>query len=176
VGPRKKQIYRLIFVHGPLPSRVPHPHTRKIANLKVLVLKKLQAPRTSTAEHERYAPPSIIIIMSLRSFNRASNTLWSCRRAVVLLRSSHPTIRCLAQSQRRWASEKGKDDKRQPFYPQLFESIAARVQREKEEQQELIVNQQRTARGHYVATIFSMDSTPFESYSGYPILTMIQYA
>lgn len=92
--------------------------------------------------------------MSLRSLPRASKALLNSRRGLALPTSSYPR-RCLAQSQRRWAS--GKDDndgKRAPFYPQLFESISARVEREKGEQIELAARQVRTARGQIFATVF----------------------
>lgn len=58
--------------------------------------------------------------------------------------------------QRRWKSGEEDVEKAKPFYPQLFESITQRVQREKEEQTRQAQQQQRTARGRFFATLFGM--------------------
>lgn len=59
--------------------------------------------------------------------------------------------------QRRWKSDgkKGDEEKTElPFNIQLFESVAQRVQKAKEEETRHAQLHQRTARGRFFATLF----------------------
>ena len=58
--------------------------------------------------------------------------------------------------QRRWKSDGKKDEEKKdlPFNIQLFESVAQRVQKAKEEETRHAQLHQRTAQGRFFATLF----------------------
>ncbi|KAF2735745.1 D-lactate dehydrogenase mitochondrial precursor [Polyplosphaeria fusca] len=87
------------------------------------------------------------------------------RRAIALRSTPRATpaatfLRCTAQQQQlRYASSPNSNDKKDgntepaPFYPQLFESMHARIEKEKAEQTKYSQMQQRTAAGQFFATL-----------------------
>ncbi|KAF1914253.1 hypothetical protein BDU57DRAFT_454565 [Ampelomyces quisqualis] len=81
--------------------------------------------------------------MSMRSLPRAS----------IALRHSGRATRVGRITQQRWASDETSRKGEKPFYHQLQESIYDRVQKEKAEQYEIQMLQQRTARGRFWATV-----------------------
>ncbi|KAF2637414.1 FAD-binding domain-containing protein [Massarina eburnea CBS 473.64] len=89
------------------------------------------------------------VSQTLRSSRRTSaipiNTLCSVQRA---------RAQGFAHIQKRWKSENEKKDLPDiPFHLQLFESVAARVEREKQEQLKMVEMTQRSARSNFLATM-----------------------
>ncbi|KAF2864867.1 hypothetical protein BDV95DRAFT_588211 [Massariosphaeria phaeospora] len=94
--------------------------------------------------------------MTFRSVPRASSALRSGRRLPTVLFQHAPstaTPGCAAQIQRRWASKDREGEV--PFHFQIHESVAKRVQREKDELQEYAVLQRKSARGRYISMVTS---------------------
>ncbi|KAF2268282.1 hypothetical protein CC78DRAFT_613475 [Lojkania enalia] len=89
--------------------------------------------------------------MSLRSLSRVSIALRSgCRSPIPAL-----LPRCSAQPQRRWSSdEKKKREDVAPFYPQMFESMAKRIAKEREDQERIATEHKALQKPWSRAVVF----------------------
>jgi D-lactate dehydrogenase (cytochrome) len=95
--------------------------------------------------------------------------------ASIALRSaakSAPRCRAVAHAQKRWASsDGGEGHEKRPkkgmsdFHAGLFESITARVEKEKVQQAQQAEMHQRTGRGRFFATVTGMGSAAFMSFN-----------